>query len=64
MCVHFFGALVGVNRFIDADELRAVLGAELGIELTHKEATTLITRFDLDNTGNISVEEFARFLRV
>lgn len=45
-------------------ELRTVLDVELGIDLTHKEATTLITRFDLDNTGNISVDEFARFLRV
>jgi Ca2+-binding EF-hand superfamily protein len=52
------------HRFIDAVELRTVLDTELGIDLTHKEATTLITRFDLDNTGTISVDEFARFLRV
>ena len=40
-----------------------MLRAELRMDLTGNEAAALITRFDVDNSGHISVDEFARFLQ-
>ena len=48
---------------VSSTELRTILARDLDVEITAKEAATLITRFDIDSNGAISAEEFARFLR-
>ena len=48
---------------IDAHELIGVMKDELDIGITEVEANTLISRFDMDEDGTISSEEFGLFLK-